>query len=137
MTSHFIVYLVNKRTNLFFIKFVFRFLLPLLTETFQQHSFLFTYTFIAPNLCKGRLLHFCIQLLLNLKTKIKNKYFRYNKQNKTLLSGQVILPLGLTALGQYHLPSGFINHNIAQKEVFYPVNTYFKMNDKYISIKTG
>ena len=36
--------------------------------------------------------------------------------------GQVILPLGLSALGQYHLPSGFINHNIAQKEVFYSVN---------------
>ena len=36
--------------------------------------------------------------------------------------GQVILPLGLLALGQYHLPSGFINHDIAQKEVFYSVN---------------
>ena len=54
---------------------------------------------------------------------MKNKYFRYNKQNKTLLSGencdfealgQVILLLGI---GQYHLPSGFINHDIAQKEV--------------------
>ena len=36
--------------------------------------------------------------------------------------GQVILPLGLSTLGQFHLPSGFINHDIAQKEVFYSVN---------------
>ena len=35
--------------------------------------------------------------------------------------GQVILPLGLSALRQYHLPSGFINHDIAQKEVVYSV----------------
>ena len=27
----------------------------------------------------------------------------------------------LSAPGHYHLSSGFINHNIAQKEVFYPV----------------
>ena len=36
--------------------------------------------------------------------------------------GQVILPLGLSDLRQYHLPSGFINHNIAHKEVFYSEN---------------
>ena len=56
--------------------------------------------------------------------KIKEKYFQYNKQNKTLHEalGQVILPLGLPTPGQYHLPSGFINHDIAQKEVFYSVN---------------
>ena len=44
-------------------------------------------TFIVPNLCKDRLLYFYIQILRN-KKKIKEKYFRYNKQNKTLLSGQ-------------------------------------------------
>ena len=30
--------------------------------------------------------------------------------------------IGLSALRQYHLSSGFINHNIAQKEVFYFVS---------------
>ena len=35
--------------------------------------------------------------------------------------GQVILPSGLSALGQYHLSSGFINHNIAQNDMFYSV----------------
>ena len=35
--------------------------------------------------------------------------------------GQVILPEGRQAQGQYHLAKGFINHNIAQKEVFYSV----------------
>ena len=34
----------------------------------------------------------------------------------------VILPLDLSDLGRYHLPLGFTNHNIAQKEVFYPVD---------------
>ena len=33
----------------------------------------------------------------------------------------MILPLGLSALRQYHLAKGFINHNIAQKEVLYSV----------------
>ena len=28
----------------------------------------------------------------------------------------------LINIGQYHLPSGFINHNIAQTEMFYSVN---------------
>ena len=30
--------------------------------------------------------------------------------------------LGIISIGQYHFPSGFINHNIAQKEEFYFVN---------------
>ena len=42
----------------------------------------------------------------------------------------MILPLGLSALGQYHLPSGFINHDIAQKEVFYSVNIESDYNYK-------
>ena len=36
--------------------------------------------------------------------------------------GQVILPLGLSGnIRQYHLPLSFLNHDIAQKEVFYSV----------------
>ena len=39
-------------------------------ETFHKHSTLFSYTFKVPNLCKGRLMHLCMQL-----QKMKNKYF--------------------------------------------------------------
>ena len=39
--------------------------------------------------------------------------------------GQVKLPLDLSFLRQSHLPSGCINHDIAQKEMFYSVNNNF------------
>ena len=63
MTSHFIIF----------------------KKTFHKHSTLFSDGFTATNLCKDKLLHFCMQFSLN---KQEEKYFRYNKQNKTLLSGQ-------------------------------------------------
>ena len=88
-------------------------------------------TFTVPNLCKGRLLYFYIQIMLSKKDKKRNTFGIINRIKHFFLGniviyealGQVILPLSLPALGQYHLPSGFINHDIAQKEVFYSVIT--------------
>ena len=60
----------------------------------------------------------------------KKSCFRYNKQNKThfvsrygdLLSPRTTdIARGPAALGQYHLPSGLINHHIDLKNVCYSV----------------
>ena len=50
--------------------------------------------------------------------------------------GQVILPWGLSALRQYHLPSGFI-HDIDLKEVFYSVNIESKSTKDKLIILIG
>ena len=64
-----------------------------------------------------------MQLLLNKKMKNKLFFFIINRIKHFFLGNIVIYE----ALGQYHLPSGSTNHDIAQKEVLYSVNLISEM----------